>query len=133
MYELTDEISAIPYGGGYPEKIIKSFEKAMERNLSDASIWYRLGLKLFADDYHNEAFTSFSKATDSTFFGSFGSLVWMGHIKDLNNKRNDAVAYYQKALDVYPGFPIQHDNWKMVIDKAWIEERIKFPFTGVDK
>jgi predicted esterase len=133
MYELTDEISAIPYGGGYPEKIIKSFEKAIERNLSDASIWFTLGLKLFADNYHNEAFTSFSKATDSTFFGSFGSLVWMGHIKDLNNKRNDAVAYYQKALDVYPGFPIQHDNWKMVIDKAWIEERIKFPFTGVDK
>ena len=129
--ELINEISAIPYGGGYSEEIIKCYQKAVENKILDANTWFTLGLKLFADGHNDEAYNSFSNATDSTFALSFASLVWMGHLKDLMNQRSEAVALYQKALNVYPGFPIQHDNWKIVIDKVWIEEKIKVPFKGV--
>jgi tetratricopeptide (TPR) repeat protein len=94
-------------------------------------IWYTLGLKLYADSYNDEAYNSFSKAADSTFVIRFASLVWMGHLNDLKNNRKEAIALYRKALDAYPGFPVQHDNWKIVIDQKWIEERIKIPFKGV--
>jgi predicted esterase len=130
--ELSDEISAIPFGGGYPERIIKCFQKAIESEISDAGTWFRLGLKLFADNFKDEAYNSFSKATDITFALNFASLVWMGHLKDLNNQRNEAVVLYHNALDVYPGFPVRHDNWKIVIDKTWIEERLIVPFKGVE-
>ena len=129
--ELVNEISDIPYGGGYPEKILTCYQKATESNITDANTWFTLGLKLFADGYNDEAYNSFSKATDSTFAAYFASLVWMGHLKDLENQRKEAVTLYQKALKAYPGFPVQHDNWNIVIDKTWIEERIKVPFKGV--
>ena len=129
--ELVNEISDIPYGGGYPEKILTCYQKATESNITDANTWFTLGLKLFADGYNDESYNSFSKATDSTFAAYFASLVWMGHLKDLENQRKEAVTLYQKALKAYPGFPVQHDNWNIVIDKTWIEERIKVPFKGV--
>jgi predicted esterase len=130
-HELAGEISTIPYGGGYPEKILACYKNAVNRNLTDANTWFSLGIKLFADGYDNEAYNSFSKASDSTFAACFASLVWMGHIKDLQSRRKEAVALYQKALEVYPGFPVQHDNWDIIIDEKWIEERIKTPFKGV--
>lgn len=129
--ELINEISDIPYGGGYPEQILTCYQKATENNLTEANTWYILGLKLFADSYNDEAYNSFSKAADSTFAGYFASLVWMGHLKDLENQRKEAVALYQKALKAYPGYPVQHDNWNIVIDKTWVEERLKVPFKGV--
>lgn len=128
---LTGELSAVPYEGGQKEKILKCYQKAVEINLSDPDTWYTIGIKLLADDYNDEAYNAFSKAVDSTFALRFASLVWMGHLKDLKDNRKEAVAFYRKALDAYPGFPVQHDQWKIVIDKTWIEERIKVPFKGV--
>ena len=58
-------------------------------------------------------------------------MVWMGHLNDLQNNRTQAVEWYKKAMDTYPGFPAQHDNWNMKIDQNWIEERLKTPFRGI--
>ncbi|MGE5456821.1 MAG: tetratricopeptide repeat protein, partial [Methanococcaceae archaeon] len=129
--ELNDDISAVPYDGGNKEKILKCYNKAVEINLSDPDAWYIMGIKLVADDCYNEAYNSFSKALDTAFAIHFASLVWMGHLNDLKNKREEAIAMYRKALDAYPGFPVQHDQWKIVIDRKWIEERMRVPFRGV--
>jgi hypothetical protein len=43
-----------------------------------------------------------------------------------------ALMFYQKGGDLYPGFPVQHDNWNIIIDQAWIEERIESPFKGIN-
>ncbi len=129
--KLNDEISAIPYEGGHPDEIIKCYKKAAEINVTNADIWFTLGLKLFADNFNAEAYNSFSKAADSTFILYFASLVWMGHLKDLMNSRKEAVLLYQKALAAYPGFPVQHDNWNIAINKTWIEDRLKVPFKGI--
>jgi pimeloyl-ACP methyl ester carboxylesterase len=129
--ELVKEISDIPYGGGYPAKILACYKKAVERKNTSANTWFALGLKLFADDFNNEAYYSFSKSADSTFAAYFASLVWMGHIKDIERQRKEAIVLYEKALKAYPGFPVQHDNWNLIIDEKWIEERIKNPFKGV--
>jgi tetratricopeptide (TPR) repeat protein len=130
--ELVNKISDIPYGGGYPEKISACYKDATGSNISDANTWFTLGLKLFADGYNDEAYNSFSRATDCTFAAHFAALVWMGHLKDLKNQRKEAVKLYKKALKTYPGFPVQHDNWNIVIDKKWIEDRIKVPFRGTN-
>lgn len=131
MNGLINELSDIPYGGGYSEKIIKCYQKAVENQMLGADTWFTLGLKLFADGYNDEAFNSFYNAADSSFAAYFASLVWMGHLKDLKNDRKESIKLYKQAFDAYPGFPVQHDNWNIVIDKAWIEERIKVPFKGV--
>jgi tetratricopeptide (TPR) repeat protein len=131
--DLMNEISAIPYGGGLPEKIIGCYRKAVEGALLESGGWFSMGLKLFSNGFIDEAFNSFETSTkDPTFTAMFASYVWMGHIKDIQNQRKEALEFYQKAMQIYPGFPVQHDNWNIKIDKAWIEERIKTPFKGIN-
>jgi predicted esterase len=132
LNDLITEISAVPFGGGFPDKILDCYHKAPEAGLTDPVIWFFLGIKLFTDDFPDEAFNSFNKVIENPSALDFAAYVWMGHIKDLNNSRNDAVEMYQKALDVYPGFPMNLSNWNMLIDKSWIEERIQVPFKGLE-
>lgn len=65
--ELAREISSIPYGGGYPEKILSCYRKAVENKTTDTYAWFSLGLKLFADGYNDQTYKSFDNATDSFF------------------------------------------------------------------
>ncbi len=58
-----------------------------------------------------------------------GSLVWLGHLNDLKGNRDQAIKLYEKALQVYPGFPVQHDHWKIHLDEEWIKHRIDSPFS----
>ncbi len=131
--ELIKEIYALPDGGGNPQKVLSCYQKAIETKMSDMMTWFILGVRLFTDGYNDEAYNSFAKATDTTFVARFASMVWMGHLKDLKNQRKEAISFYKKALDAYPGFPAQHDQWNIIIDKAWIEERLKTPFKGIQK
>lgn len=55
-------------------------------------------------------------------------MTWLGHVLDLRNQRDRAIQWYNKALAQYPGFPVQHDQWGIIIDKKWLEERLKTPF-----
>lgn len=58
----------------------------------------------------------------------FMGLVWQGHLLDLLGRRTEAVASYQQALKV-PGEPsMQHSQYNLVIDKQWVEQRLKTPF-----
>lgn len=57
----------------------------------------------------------------------------MGHIKDLKQQRREALEDYQQALGQFPGFPVQHDHWNIIIDKDCIKQRIEEPFKGVEK
>ena len=129
--EFANEISTIPFEAGYSEKIITCYRKAVESKMNDASTWFTLGIKLFTNGHNDQAYNSFAHATDSSFSICFASYVWMGHIKDLQHQRKEAISFYKKALTLYPGFPMQHDHWKLILDKQWIEERIKTPFLGV--
>jgi len=130
--ELRDLVSDIPYGGGHKEEIINCWNMATKVNMAEADIWFNLGLKLYADHYIDEACISFSNAAESDFILYFASLVWLGHLNDLQGNRDEAIVLYKKALDVYPGFPVQHDNWNVVIDTAWIQERLRVPFEGFE-
>ena len=93
--------------------------------------WFNLGVRLFANDHYNEAFDAFQHSLNSSFIGEFASLTWMGHIRDLQNKREEAISYYKDALLKYPGFHAQHDQWNIVINDSWIEKRICKPFKGI--
>jgi hypothetical protein len=58
----------------------------------------------------------------------FMGLVWQVHVLDLLGRRAEAVASYQEALKV-PGSPsMQHSQYSLVINKQWVEERLKTTF-----
>jgi len=130
--ELVNEISTLSWDGNQPIKSKMCYQKALESKYMDNPTWFELGLKLFANNHYDESFDSFKHSLDSAFIINFASLTWMGHIKDLQNQRKEALEYYQKALEQYPGFPVQHDQWNILLNKSWIEERIRKPFNGIN-
>jgi len=130
--EIVREIASLSYYGDQPQKSILCYQNALESKYMDSMNWFDLGVKLFANNYQNEAFEAFKRSNQEEFIARFASLTWMGHIKDLKSERQEALRYYQLALLAYPGFPVQHDHWDIMIDKTWIEERIRQPFVGIN-
>ena len=128
--ELIEEIQSLSYENGDPAEALNCYQKAVDTEMSDMGTWFSLGVRLVAAGCHDEAYASFARAADPAFAACFASFVWMGHLKDLKKEREVAVVFYRKALDAYPGFPVQHSQWDMLIDKNWIEERIRLAFSN---
>ena len=130
--DVRKPIESLSWEGGEPDKSLECLRKAKESNLADPDLWFKLGLVLFADGKYDESVYALTKATIPTFPLAFASMVWIGHINDLRNNREGAISWYQKALEKYPGIPVQHDQWGITIDKRWIEERLITPFKGIE-
>jgi tetratricopeptide (TPR) repeat protein len=126
--KLKSEFNKLPYTGS-PEVVLDFYKKAKANGMNDTGTWFSLGVKLFGNGLTDEAFDAFSKANVEGDMIQCGSLVWLGHLNDLKGNREQAVKLYKKAFQIYPGFPVQHDLWKINLTKEWIKERIELPFT----
>jgi hypothetical protein len=54
----------------------------------------------------------------------------MGHGFDLKGDRAEALDCYRKAQAAYNGIPVRQDQWGIVLDEAWIAERLRTPYAG---
>ena len=93
-------------------------------------VWFKLGLLLFDGGSYPESLQAFQKCLErSTAKGDlFGALVWIGHLNDLLGNRDAALASYAEALKNDTGRTLQHDQYSLRINRAWVEERLKSPF-----
>ncbi len=120
----------MPYTGA-GEKSLDIFKKVRDISVSDAGVWFKLGLALYDGKYYEEGLYAFKQAeqlSEGSPLYIFASLVWQGHITDLLGRRDKAVAFYKKALQKDPGDWIRHDQYRIKIDRQWVEERLKKPF-----
>ena len=66
-------------------------------------------------------------------FAIFSSLVWLGHLKDLQGSRKEALSYYNKALKYCDKYSVmQHSQYGMFINRWWVKDRLISPFIGID-
>ena len=107
------------------------FRKTAGLTIPDSGFWFKLGLLLFDSGRYREALESFTKTAvfETTGVTAFAAHVWEGHMNDLLGNRQMALACYREALKLDPGVPMQHSQWGMTIDRAWVEERLTTPFT----
>jgi len=86
---------------------------------------------LYGGEHFSEAFHCFKKASKLHTGGltKFAALAWMGLIKDLLGEREKALTYYREALKYDSGESMGHGRLRIRIDRQWIEERLKTPFT----
>jgi tetratricopeptide (TPR) repeat protein len=93
-------------------------------------IWFKLGLLLFDGGFYPESLQAFSECRNRSAAPDdlFGALVWMGNINDLLGKREAAIASFAEALKHDTGRTLQHDQYSLRINRAWVEERLKSPF-----
>ena len=115
---------------GTGEAALAIYRRPEAADIKDAHAWFKLGLLLFDGRHYPESFEAFKKCgeLDRSKVNEFGALVWMGIIKDLLGERDAALGFYREALKQDTGRTIQHDQYGMRINKAWVEDRLKTPF-----
>lgn len=111
------------------------YRKAAGLSIRDSGFWFKLGLLLFDGGDNREALAAFDKtaALEKTGVTAFAARVWQGHMNDLLGNRAAALDSYKEALKIDPGMSMEHSQWGMTIDRAWVEDRLAAPFSGKAK
>lgn len=125
--ELVAKVSQMPWTG-VGEATLEAYRQARELKIEDTNTWGKLGLLLYDGRYYPEALELMTQLAQRDSNWRFAALVWQGHLLDLLGRRAEAVARYQEALK-FPGSPtMEHSQYKLIINKQWVEERLKTPF-----
>lgn len=129
--ELTRMVERFPWTGGGKE-VLSAFSRALELMPTDEGLWFKLGMLLYDGGRYAEALKAFQRTAEVAGDSSnylFGALVWQGHMYDLLGRRDEAVREYNLALGKANGQEMHHSQYDMVVDRKWVEERLKHPFT----
>ncbi len=107
------------------------YEKATGLTIEQRSFWFKLGMLLFDSGYYPEAFISMEKVSqmETSNLYIFTAYTWMGQLKDLLGEREEALKYYKRALDSDTGDTMTHSQFRMRINRAWVEKLLETPFT----
>jgi tetratricopeptide (TPR) repeat protein len=105
-------------------------QKAADLVIGQPRFWFKLALLLFDSGYYPEAFAAFERTAelaDSELY-RFAAYIWMGHLKDLMKDRAAALGYYRQALEHDTGRTMQHGQYRMYLNREWVEKRLRTPF-----
>ncbi|MDH4270597.1 MAG: tetratricopeptide repeat protein [Candidatus Aminicenantes bacterium] len=107
------------------------YQAIKDAGIENKETWYRLGMQLFELGRYPESFDCFQKVSGLQRDGleKFAALGWMGLLQDLMGKRASALAHYREALKYDTGKPMGHSYLRIRIDRPWLEERLRTPFT----
>jgi proline iminopeptidase len=112
-------------GAGEQARVL--FAQARAEGLNSGGVNMNLGLALYDGGYYAEALDAF-RTLDRQQPELVVGVVWQGHILDLTGRREEALACYRKAKARGMQHPWSFDQYQIVIDNAWIEERLQTPF-----
>jgi hypothetical protein len=128
--ELSRRIHRLPWSGTGDEAL-DLYSSSLRAKLAAGSDWFRLGLLLYDARHYEEALAAFQEAAQLSTAPLFAqaALVWQGHVLDLQGRRDEALRCYRDALDKGFTGPMRHDQWGMVVDRKWVEDRLVTPFT----
>jgi tetratricopeptide (TPR) repeat protein len=107
------------------------YEKAAGMDIPRTHFWLKLGMVLLDSGDLEEALAAFVKsaaASDASKLYQFAAWAWQGHLNDLLGRREAALAAYRMALEFDTGETMTHSQFRMKIDRAWVEARIRAPF-----
>jgi tetratricopeptide (TPR) repeat protein len=127
--ELEQAIASLP-GRGAAEKAMELLPRAKELRIDQAGLWFKLGMLLTEGRRWEEAREALERTLAEGFPAPHAPWIWLGHGFDLKGERAEALDCYRKAQAAYNGIPVRQDQWGMVLDEAWIAERLRTPFAG---
>jgi len=130
LKQVEQAIRDLRYTGSASEAA-ELFEKARKLGVSSADSWTKLGLCLYDDRRYPTALQAFERAAGVAGNGElwgFAANVWRGHVLDLLDRRTEAIEAYREALKRDAGATLQHGQYRLTIDRAWVEARLETPF-----
>jgi tetratricopeptide (TPR) repeat protein len=126
---VMQRLDKLPWTGA-GEAALDLFNEVKHADLLDGKDLGKLGMTLYDGEYYKEALNAFEAAAEKSKGQPWGcvALVWQGHVHDLLGAREKAIENYRKALELYSGNGMRHDQYGILINRQWIEERLKQPF-----
>jgi hypothetical protein len=127
---VMSKLTALPWTGAGAEAM-KVYDAAVKAGLEDADAWRRLGMLLYDGRFYEQSLDAFTRSAkiEQPAMWRANAIVWQGLILDLLGRRDDALARYREALAIGLDRPVRHDQYKMVVDRAFVEGLLKEPFT----
>ena len=110
---------------------LRIFEAVKGEAISTTTIWQQLGWQLYEGDHLNESTYCFEKLAgiETDPDTKFAAQCWLGLLNDLRGERARALLYYRQALTLSEGRSANDWNLGFNLDHAWVEERLKAPFS----
>lgn len=107
---------------------LEVYREARELKVDNTFIRFKLGLLLYDSRFYRESLEMMTQVGQTDSNWRFAAIVWQGHLLDLLGRRAEAVTRYQEALKIPGEHTTEHSQYNLVINKAWVEERLKTPF-----
>ena len=116
------------WGRKSSEMIAGNYTEAWLKQVSDPMLLMRLGFALYDAKEYEKALAVFRRLEGAGEAGV--ALVWQGQMLDLLSRRAEALAAYRKAasLNIY----MQHGQYGIVVNGAYVRTRLKNPFQRVE-
>ncbi len=130
---LAELVEELPWSGT-GSKPLQLYRRAVELDAKDLQLWGKLGLTLFDSRRYQESLDAFNRTVvlvagkNATWH--FTALTWCGMLNDLLGHRDAAIESYKQALAISGNPTMQHSQFNLVLNRAWVEERLKTPFTS---
>jgi len=127
--ELPAKMRDLGYSGDF-ERGLELYKLALEADVKDRSIWFKLGMVIFEGGYLDESFSCFEKMLELEPEGryAFFAKTWLGNIRDAQGRREEAVGFYNQALHLYAGDSTSHDQFGIESSEEWIKQRLNESF-----
>lgn len=129
--ELISRVINLPWTGA-GDTVLALYEQALKLNVKDENVLLKLWMMLYDGQFYEKALDACRRAATeyegTNKFRYFVSLTWQGILLDLLGRREEAVGRYREALSVAGNAKIQHSQYNMVIDRAFVEQCLKEPF-----
>lgn len=138
LEKIIPMIDEIPYTPG-ENRALSSLAEIHRLGLPSNRQYYRLGLALFHEKHYTEALEAFAEAKhhpgpypDLNAEYDYINLIWQGICLDLLDRRSEALAAYQQALEMDVDGPIRHEpvcgRYNVETSDNWITQRLNTPY-----
>lgn len=117
----------------YAEAVPK-LQEVLKANPSNAMAQFTLGICLYDARKYPDAIEAFAKASELSNAEDRAwkawSYIWLGHIHDLEGRRDKAVESYKKAIALGSREKVRFDQYGIDADAtSWARERLDVPYS----
>jgi hypothetical protein len=129
--ELVSKILGLPWTG-VGHQAAELYEQTMKLKLDDSNILTKLWLLLYDSRFYENALDICGRveraSRGSDQVRTFMAAAWQGILLDLLGRREQALERYRAALPLAGTAKMQHGQYNLVIDRSFVEQRLKEPF-----
>jgi tetratricopeptide (TPR) repeat protein len=105
------------------------YPQAVKFGVTDEAMLARLALTLYDGRHYEMALEAFTRLAAAAPGRDYMATVWQGIVLDLLGRREEALARYRTALAKSDTPTLTHSQYRLTIDRAWVEQRLNQPFT----